>query len=351
MVLARRIDRRLGDDLPHERRRQPRLAELHHGVVQRTVLGDERPDADAALRVAFRHRVDQHHVLLDPLQMAGRDIGRPRIDEFAVDFVRKEKKVVALHQIADLHHLAARIEVPRRVVGVADQDAARAVVDKLLELLDRRQREAVLDRGGDRPDHGAGRYGESHVVGVGRFGYDDLVARIEARHEGEKHRFGASRRDDDVVGRQADLVLGVILDQLFAQRPVAVAGAVFQHGAVYLLQGVQPHLRRGQIGLADVEMIDLHAAGLGGLGQRKEFSNRRLGHFTGPKGNLRHSERFSSVTSSTDRMCGKDSVFFSGSVVSPVQSSIVRDGRKRTARRAGIRTGAPVRGLRPIRSG
>jgi len=39
--------------------------------------------------------------------------------------------------------------------------------------------------------------------------------------------------------------------------------------------------------LADVEMIDLHAAGLGGLGQRKEFSNRRLGHFTGPQGNLR----------------------------------------------------------------
>ena len=77
---------------------------------------------------------------------------------------------------------------------------------------------------------------KSHVVGIGRFGHDDLVAGVEARHEGEQHRFGTSRGDDDLFGGKFDLVLLVVARQLFAERPVTVAGAVFEYFAVDLLQ-------------------------------------------------------------------------------------------------------------------
>ena len=156
--------------------------------MHRLVLRDERTDADTALRVTLRDRVDQDDILLDALEVARRDIGRARVDKLAIDLVREEEEVVLLYQIADALHLAARVEVTRRVVGVADQDTARAGVDQLLEFRHIGQGKALVDG----RDHGAnrrsGRDGEGHVVGVSRLGHDDLITRVEARHEGEEHR-------------------------------------------------------------------------------------------------------------------------------------------------------------------
>ena len=215
--------------------------------------------------------------------MARRDVGRTRIDEFAVDLVREEEQVVFLDQIADLVHLPPRIEVTRRVVGVADQDAARAFVDQFLELLDRGQREAVLDRRYHRADHRSGRDREGHVVGIGRFGDDDLVARVETRHEGEQHGFGTARGDDDLLGREFDLVLVVVGDQLLTQRTIAVAGAVFQYFAVDAFQRVESYLRGREVGLSDVQVVDLDPSCPGGIGQRHEFAYRGGRHLLGPE--------------------------------------------------------------------
>ena len=220
--------------------------------------------------------------------MAGRDVGRPRVDEFAVDLVREEEEVVALHQVADAVHLLARVEVSGGVVGVANQDAARALVDEPLEFGDVGQRKALLDGRNDGADDRTGRDGKGHVVGIGRLGDDDFVARVEARHKGEEHRLGASRGDDDFVGRELDLVLGVVLDQLLAQRAVAVAGAVFEYRAVDVAQCVEADLRRGYVGLADVEVVDFRAARLGRFGQRHEFADGRSRHQLRTLGNGWH---------------------------------------------------------------
>ena len=213
--------------------------------------------------------------------MAGRDIGRPGVDEFAVNLVGKEEQVVFLDQIADAVHFAARVEVTRGVVGVANQNAARAGIDELLEFGDVRQGEPLLDGRNDGPDGGACRDGECHVIGVGGFGDDNFVAGVEARHESEEHRFGAACGNDDVVGRELDLILLVIAGQFLAQRTVTVAGAVFENRTVDFLQGIEPHLRRGQVGLADVEMVDFDASGAGRFGQRNEFAYRRCRHQLG----------------------------------------------------------------------
>ena len=210
--------------------------------------------------------------MLDAFEVAGRYVGRPGVDEFAVDFVGEEEQVVFFDQVADAVHLLACVQVPRGVVGIADQDTARAVVDELFEFRDVGQCESLLDRRYHGAYHGPCGDGEGHVIGVGRLGDDDLVAGVEARHEGEQHGLGTARRDDDVVGRELDLELFVVTYQFLAQRAISVAGAVFEHRTVDLFQGVEPGLRRRQVGLADVQVVDLGAACPGGFGQRDELA-------------------------------------------------------------------------------
>ena len=110
-----------------------------------------------------------------------------------------------LDEVAYLVHLFLRVEIARRVVGVADEYSFGAGCDELLEFLDGGQREALVDRRWDSHDFGACRDGECHIVGVGGFGHDDFVAGVEACHEGEEHRFGASGGDDDVVDVDVDV--------------------------------------------------------------------------------------------------------------------------------------------------
>ncbi len=89
-------------------------------------------------------------------------------------------------------------------------------------------------------------------------------------------------------GREADLVLFVVGDQLLAQRAVTVAGTVFEDRAVDLFQGIKSDLRGWQIGLSDVQMVYLDTPGACGLGQWNKFANRgrpasarRVGEMTG----------------------------------------------------------------------
>lgn len=51
----------------------------------------------------------------------------------------------------------------------------------------------------------------------------------------------------------------VIGDELFTQRAVPVAGAVFEDRAVDMFQGVEPYLRGRKVGLSDIQMVYLDA--------------------------------------------------------------------------------------------
>ena len=122
------------------------------------------------------------------------------------DFVGEKVQVVFLHQIPDPVHLFLRIEITGRVVGIADQDGLRALVDEFLELLHLGQAETFLNGRRDGPDHSTGRNGEGHVVRIGRFRDDDLVARVQAAQESEQHSLTAAAGDDDLISPELDLV-------------------------------------------------------------------------------------------------------------------------------------------------
>ena len=221
-VLLGALDGGLGDELADERRRQARLAELHHRLPDLGVLGDERADADAALGIPLGHGVDEDDVLFDPLQVHGRYVRRARVDELAIHLVGEEVQVVFLDQIPDPVHLLLGVQIAGRVVGIADEDGLRALVDQFLELLHLRQAEALVDGGRHRPDHGAGGDREGHVVGIRRFRDDDLVARVQAAQEREQHGLGTAAGDDNLIGPELDLVPVVVPHERLPQRPISL---------------------------------------------------------------------------------------------------------------------------------
>ena len=125
---------------------------------------------------------------------------------------------------------------------------------------------------------GAHHQGKGHVVGISGLGDDDLVARVESGHEAKEQGLGAARGDDDVVGHQIDVVLGVVAHELVAIALNALAGRIGQHFGIDLLQSVETTLRRMHVGLADVQVINFRAARLGCIGQGCELADRRFGH-------------------------------------------------------------------------
>ena len=70
-----------------------------------------------------------------------------------------------------------------------------------------------------------------------------------------------------------DIVLGIEVHQFLSITQVALRRTVFQHLAVDVLQRVEAALRRGQVGLSDVEVINLYATLLGSKRQGGKLSN------------------------------------------------------------------------------
>ena len=185
---------------------------------------------------------------------------------------------MACGHVGDGLQFGAGVDIARRVVGVADQYTLGARRDEPLELRDVGQAEAGLDGGGHGHDMRAGRYGERHVVGIRRFGHDDLVARVEACHEREEHCLRTAGGDDDLVGPDVEAAATVIFGEFDAQRLEALRRGVFEHLAVDVAQGLESLRGCGHVGLADVEFVDRDAAAFGGAGRAGKTAYGRGGH-------------------------------------------------------------------------
>ena len=277
-VLLGGADGGLGYDLAHKGRREPGLAEFHHGLADGFVPGDKAADADAALGVALGHGIDKDDIVVYVLQVEGGDIGLLGVDELAIDFVGEKIEIVFLDQVAYLQHFLAGVEVARGVVGVADEDGFGARGDLLLKFLYRREAEAVVDGGGHGLDDRAAADGEGHVVGVGGVGDYDFITGVEAGHVGEHHGFGASGGDDDIVRAEVDAVGGIVGDHLGPERQVALGGTVLEDVSVHVADRLDGALRGLDVGLADVQVIDVDAVSFGRFGVAGQLPYRGTGH-------------------------------------------------------------------------
>ena len=140
-------------NLTDQRRTQTRLAELHDSISHFLILGNQRTDTDTAFGITLGHRVYQYHILFNAFQVTGRDIRRTGIDKLAVHFIREQVKIILLHHVTNLVHLAAGIQIAGRIIRVTDQNSFCAFIYQLLELLHFRQGEPFLDGSRHRADH------------------------------------------------------------------------------------------------------------------------------------------------------------------------------------------------------
>ena len=238
VVLFWSIQRSFGYNLTNQWRRETGLAELHHRLADFCILGDEGTYTDTALTVTLRNRIDENRVLLDAFQVHRTDIRTAGIDILTVNLIREEIEVVLLHQVADLVHLSAGIEIARRVVWITNQDGTCALIDQLLKLLYLRQGETFFYRCGYGTDFGTRRDGKRHIVSVSWFWYDNLVARVEAAHEREEYSLRTSRCNDDIIGSYVDVIFLIVIYKPLAIAEIALTWRILQDRAVYMLQGI-----------------------------------------------------------------------------------------------------------------
>ena len=184
--------------------------------------------------------------------MESRDIGSTRIAKLAIDLIREEEKVIFLHQISQLVHLFLGVKITGRIVGVTNQDGFRTRCDQLLKTLKRRQRKTFVNRRRDGLDYRTTGNGKGHVVGIGRLWHDNLITGIQAGHEREEDSLRSACRDDDIVSRDMDIELVVILDQLLAETTNAFTGRILQHLPIYSTHRLQGNVWSGQIRLTDI---------------------------------------------------------------------------------------------------
>lgn len=97
------------------------------------------------------------------------------------------------------------------------------------------------------------------VVGVERLGDDDLVAVVEQTVGRDLQRFAAAGRHKDVGLAQLHADVPVIALDRGDQLRNAGGGRVGQHGRAEIVDRVIEGIRRVDIGLADIQMIDLLA--------------------------------------------------------------------------------------------
>ena len=102
------------------------------------------------------------------------------------------------------------------------------------------------------------------VVGVERLGDEDLVAVVEDALEDDGQGLAAAGGDQDLVLLEGHIQLGiVILDGVDELRHTG-GGRVLQDGELEIADGLEILRGRLDIGLADVQVIDLAALFLGG---------------------------------------------------------------------------------------
>jgi len=93
--------------------------------------------------------------------------------------------------------------------------------------------------------------------------------------EGEVDGLGAAGRDEDLVRAERDAVVREVAGHGLPELQEALGRAVGQDGLAPVVEGVHHRPRGRDVGVADVEVEDLDAAGLGRVGVGLELADGR----------------------------------------------------------------------------
>ena len=169
-------------------------------------------DAPAGHAVGLRHAVERERALVE----SGLDLRRAEelevvVDQVLVHVVRERPHMRMPHQhLGDRLHLGARIGRTGRVRRRIEDQPLGILRDRTLERL-RLHLEAILEPRRHCHRRGARQQHNVRVADpIGRRN-DNLVARIERRHQGVEQHLLAAGADDDLGGLVVELVLALEL--------------------------------------------------------------------------------------------------------------------------------------------
>ena len=199
------------------------------------------------------------------------------IAELAVHLVGKQEQVIFLHQCAHCHQILFRIEISGGVIGVAYHDGACSRRNHLLELLHMGQCKSRLNVARYRHYLRIAQFGKGVVVGVIRFGDDNLVARIQTHREGHLQRLATAGGHQYALRRDVDIVAFIVFAQLVSVTLYTGAGTVSKHLYLGLSQCLQGSLGSLNIGLANIQVIHMYSVSLGCICKGHQFADCRLG--------------------------------------------------------------------------
>ena len=148
----------------------------------------------------------------------------------------------------------------RGVAGVCDEDGAGVLVDLRFDLLAVSVAVTLLRRGRDGADVRAAGVGHGGVVGIERLGDENLVAVIQNALERDAQRLAAANGDVNIVRVKVHIELGIVAADGLDQLGDTGRGRIGQYRRLKCLDCLEECRRGLNVGLTDVQMIDVDAA-------------------------------------------------------------------------------------------
>ena len=207
------------------------------------------------------------------------------VGKLAVDLVGHEIQIVLHGHVQQHFHLLCRQTCAGGVAGVRNHDGLRLRRDAGLDARTVGVEIALLRLRVQGVDDAAGGRDERVVIRVERLGDDDLVAVVQQAVCRDLQRFAAAGGDENVGLVKPDADGFIVLPDGFDQLRDAGRGRVGQNRRAEAVDRVVQRVRRVDIGLADIQMIDLfsgcrccHCVGMefahGGLPACKRFAGQ-----------------------------------------------------------------------------
>ena len=253
---------------------QAALAIFHRLIVQRLIARQQAADARAARGKALGHGVDDDDIFLIALQLQQAHERLAAVDEFAVHLVANEEESVLLGDIGHELHLLSGENGSGRVAGVREHDGTGVLVDAGLDALTNCKFVALLRLCGQRMDGRAGQIYEGGVVRIKRLRNDDLVALVENAAQHDLQRFAAAGGDEYILFAQLCADLGIIAADSVDQLRHAGGRRIGQNLLAEFAYRFKIRGRRFNIGLTDVQVVNLLAGLLRLNGVRRKLAHR-----------------------------------------------------------------------------
>ncbi len=172
-------------------------------------------------------------------------------------------------------NLLLGINDPRGIPRIRKRDGTRLFGNQRFEHISSREDEAVIGFCGDRFDHDIVRCGEAAIVCIERLGNENLLTGIACEKERPLQRLAAPVRDDDIFHLIGQIDAFIVLRDTLAERLPTVRVGISKHFYVSLFNGFHEDFRRLDIGLTDVEMVNLYTPLFCLICVWNKFANRR----------------------------------------------------------------------------